>query len=84
MVFPIEKYDIVNLRELIFTIYKLIKIDRNHKELLVKFVKAKVSRQIYNKIKDKDNISDILYELIDLDTKVNPDNNDKRTYDYIQ
>lgn len=80
----IEIYDIPNLRELIFTVYKLLKIEDSHKELLVKFDKAKVTRQIYKRIEHKNHIADIIYELIELDTEVNPDNNDKATFDYTQ
>lgn len=80
----IEIYDIPNLRELIFTIYKLLKIDNSHKDLLVKFVKAKVTRQIYKRIENKTHIADILHELIVFDTEVNPDNKDRGPFDYIK
>lgn len=63
----LEQYEVKNIRELIYAIYTLIKMDRNNRHITIKFVKERVSNRLYQSIRNKDSIYAIISKLIKLD-----------------
>lgn len=79
-----EYYDVPNIYSLIFTIYILSKIDMRNREITITFIKSKVSRNIYNAIKNLNSLFEIVHKLISIDNIYNRRRGiDKNNYDYI-
>lgn len=80
----LDKYDVPNINTLIFTIYLLSKIDMRNREITITFVKSRVSRSIYNTLKDLNSLFEIIHELIHIDNRYNRRRGiNKNNSDYI-
>lgn len=60
----LDRYDEDNIFELIAAILLLLKNDDIHKDVLVRMIRDKVNRRIREKIRNDQNIFDIIYKLI--------------------
>lgn len=81
----LQKYGILNIRELVFTIYTLTKFDKSNEHITLRFTKSRVSNKIYEQIKNIDCIYDIITKLIKIDNAHNKKIGKKMTtYNYIK
>lgn len=65
----LEKYHVCNLRELIFTIFTLVKINENNdnNKITVRFAKQRACKKIFDKIKYIDDVYDMIARLVKMD-----------------
>lgn len=81
----LQKYDIPQIKELVYTLKMLRKIDTGNRNLTIRFaIHYFVSRNIFNAIKNLDGIFETIHKLIDIDIKYNKrSGNEKNNYEYI-
>lgn len=81
----LEKYNINHIRELVFTIFTLTKLDHNNRKVTIRLVKNKSCNKIFQKIKYIDDIYDIIARLVKMDNDYKTERNHKLTnYDYLK
>lgn len=68
----LRKYGTNNIRELVFTIYSMMKITHeDHRPILIRYIHYSSSKRVYDQIKNIKEIEEIIKKLVKMDTTYN-------------
>lgn len=70
----LKKYHMRNIRELIFSIHAVTEITMKYNYIVTRFISSRVSKRLYDEIKNITNLGEILIKLIEIDVKRNSTN----------